>query len=451
MAKSDATPPESEDHEPAEKEAYRSGGMNSGQVPITAIQRAIQSTLGLQGPRLGAQVSAALAEVNAETIANTASALALLKQHQERDLSRSLDAMSALLRYAAHTPPLTNPKNYASLDTPVSTYSAEMKSPRSYFERTEGVIGSFDDLHSAITTLIANTPEISLVWRGAKNADWGLHSHLYRRLLEVNGVAPPSSQPQGVQRYPDEDQMVAAEKEILRIARTDWRFDHLSALEIFARIQHAGGPTRLIDVTKNPYIAAWFAVEYDTKEEQSDARLFALATKPVSREGKPPPPDSTLQLDGLGASRDPFWHLLANSEERQEVDWGTGARRRIWVPPAYDPRISAQNAAFILDGVPMTSSKTASHFKIRKGQNWRRADLLAASSIYARMRKANQKPKYNSGNFAPTFSFRIEAGAKSDIREVMEARFGYRLSYIYPDVAALADYLKTCRLDGSDS
>ncbi len=77
--------------------------------------------------------------------------------------------------------------------------------------------------------------------------------------------------------------MVTAETEVLRIARNDWRFDNLSALETFARVQHFGGPTRLIDVTKNPYIGAWFAVEFDANTEDDDARLFALATMPVTR------------------------------------------------------------------------------------------------------------------------------------------------------------------------
>lgn len=62
------------------------------------------------------------------------------------------------------------------------------------------------------------------------------------------------------------------------------------------------------------------------------------------------------------------------------------------------------------------------------------------------MLKPSQKPKYNTRNFAPTFSFRIRASAKEEIREVMESRFGYRLSYIYPDVVALAGHLKTLKL-----
>lgn len=397
---------------------------------------------------LQANLARMIAPAMAAMDANIESITKSISRLNTADWFPSRDVIDALARHMTERPALTSPSDYAVLDAPESAYSPQMESPQSYFRATEEVITCFDDLHAAITTLISKTPDLPLVWRGAKNADWGMHSHLYRHLMSTNKVVPPQRHPKKAQPYPDEDQMVAAEREILRIARRDWRFDNMSALETFARIQHAGGPTRLIDVTKNPYIGAWFAVEFDPSQEDNDARLFALATQPVANAGKPLAPDSALQLDDLGSARDPFWHLLTDNASRQKLDWGTGARRRIWVPPAYDPRISAQNAAFVLDGVPMTSAKLASYFTVEKNVYWRRADLLASASIYAKMLKPTRKPQYNSRNFAPTFSFRIEASAKKKIREVMESRFGYRLSYIYPDMAALAEHLKRRPLNG---
>ena len=346
----------------------------------------------------------------------------------------------------ANWPTLSRPLDYAKPDPPKSAYSPQMESPASYFGPNDIEINSFDDLHGEITKLIGKTPGLPLVWRGVRRSTWGLHSHLYRQLMEVNGVIAPEKKPKREQPYPDENQMVAAEREILRLARDDWRFDNMSALETFARIQHAGGPTRLIDVTLNPYVAAWFAVEASLNDDEHDARLFAIATRPVEKEGKPPAGDSTTRLGDLGALRDPFWHVLETPADRQQWDWGTGARRRLWTPPAYDPRISAQNAAFILDGVPITSARTAPYFIIEHNVYWRRADLLAASSIYVKMHNPRRRPQYNSRNFAPTFSFRISANKKAEIREYLESRFGYRRSYIYPDMAALAGHLKTLPL-----
>lgn len=353
-----------------------------------------------------------------------------------------ISGLSAVVNQLSTQPSLSRPRDFAELDTPASAHSPELESPGTYFESTEREVTSFKDLNEAISDLIDKTPELPLVWRGVSNANWGLYSSLYRHLVDKNGVKLPQDNPRGKQPYPDEDQMVAAEKEILRLARTDWRFDDLSALETFARLQHVGGPTRLIDVTKNPYVGAWFAVEHNERHEDKDGRLFALATTPVHKKGSPEPRDSTVHLDSLGAGREPFWHHLIDNGSRQGLDWGTGARRRLWVPPTYDPRISAQNAAFIFDGVPMTSARTAPYFKIDNSKYWKRADLLAASSIYTKMSSATRKPQPNAPNFAPTFSFRITAAAKRDIREVMESRFGYRTSYIYPDMQALADHLK---------
>lgn len=417
---------------------------------ITALAAEIRSLLAKNGPYITLQAESIaasaplLAAIKAQSISKSKLIRAdIASMVQLPGLSAQLESVAALARHMEVLPPLTNAKDYAQANTTATAYSPEMSSPQSYFEATEEVITSFDGFHNAIRQLIAKTPDLPLVWRGHKNAGWGLHSHLYRRLMMENKIVPPSKRPKRAQQYPDEDQMVRAEKNILKIARQDWRFDQLSALETFARIQHAGGPTRLIDVTKNPYIGAWFAVESDPDEDENDGRLFAIATKPVTADGKPPAPESVLQLDGLGSAHNPFWHLLADNAMRQEIDWGTGARRRLWVPPAYDPRITTQNAAFILDGVPMTSAKTAPYFTITKNTYWRRADLLASASIYAKMHKPTRKPTYTIRNFAPTFSFRITAEAKREIRDVLESRFGYARSYIYPDMTALADYLKS--------
>lgn len=340
---------------------------------------------------------------------------------------------------------LTRAADYRNPDPPKGAYSDAMSSPASYYARDEMVVDSMADLSSGISTLVDKTSELPLVWRGARDADWGVHSHLFRHLCEVNGVKAPQKKPKQSQPYPDEDQMVRAEREILRIARTDWRFDGMSALETFARIQHAGGPTRLLDVTKNPYIAAWFAVEQNGETDGHDARLVAFATRPVAKTGKPAAGDSVIQLDAEWADRTPPWHFWTDSIARQSVDWGTGARRRIWVPPAYDPRILAQNAAFLLDGVPITSAKTASYFRsndsTEPARYWNRADLLAASSVYAKTLKPTRKPRYNAPNLAPTFTFRIVANAKREIREFLEERFGYTRSYVYPDITALAGHL----------
>src|SRR5690554_5375655 len=95
-------------------------------------------------------------------------------------------------------------------------------------------ISTWSEFQVAVNSLTSSYADHRLVWRGVRNADWGLYSSLYRALSETLG------------RPPTEDDMVRAEKSLLTIARDDWRFDGTSALELLAQVQHFGGPTRLI-------------------------------------------------------------------------------------------------------------------------------------------------------------------------------------------------------------
>jgi FRG domain len=218
---------------------------------------------------------------------------------------------------------LTSAATYSQLDPPRAFYSPEMTSPGAYFANDEALIGSFEELNRAIVTLISKAPDLRLVWRGHRDAEWGIHSALFRCLMCANGVKQPRQKPKSEQPYPNEEQMVAAEHKMLRVARTDWRFDGMSALETFARIQHAGGPTRLLDVTKNPFIAAWFAVEENPDTDASDGRLIAFAMTPVLNGANEAASASTqVELDVEWGDRTAPWHHWSDTTARHSVDWG---------------------------------------------------------------------------------------------------------------------------------
>jgi|GEM_PF-5898975 FRG domain protein len=323
-----------------------------------------------------------------------------------------------------------------------SPYSSNFSSPGDYFRKYERRINSFSSFNEAIGKLTANVGAIRLVWRGQTNAKWGIHSGLYRALLKKNGInlEEDLTKVRGNQPFPTEEQLIAAEQEILKAARTDWRFDGMPALETFARLQHEGGLTRLLDVSKNPYIAAWFAVE-DGNNEEEDGRLVAFATTSVNKPDKRDT-DDTIVLDGSWDTYRPIWHMWDDSR-RKDLDWGTGAKRRVWTPPVYHDRIAAQNAAFLVDGIPRINRK------LREGLNrpgkkevWTRSDILAASSVLAKVVSANKIPRTNKMRLAPTFTFLIEAKAKQEIREHLESQFGYTRSYVYPDMSAFAEYTR---------
>ena len=357
----------------------------------------------------------------------------------------SVDTMRAIQKLAASLyATRIDISQYTKIDRPKSTYSTEFTSTEVYFESAERHVTSFADLNAAIADLIKHTAGLRLVWRGQADAAWGIHSGLYRRLMEINGVKNPLEKPRGEQPYPTEDQMVAAEQMILKQARTNWRFDGMSALETFARIQHEGGLTRLLDVTNNPYIAAWFAVESDD-HEQKDGRIIAFATSPVSSSDDPIE-DSPVTLNEFWGDHMPPWHLWGDDKTRQRMDWGTGANRRIWVPPVYHDRIAAQNAAFLLDGVPITTYKVRSYLPNSESKPWNRSDILAASSVISKFLKPTRTPRANAANLAPTFTFRIASEAKKEIRNMLTSSFGYTRASIYPDMSEFAQYTRRLAL-----
>lgn len=103
----------------------------------------------------------------------------------------------------------------------------------------------------------------SWAFRGQSDASWQLFSTLSRYFLNYH-VHPDAWQQQ--------------EYRILRIFRRKSHLflDHIpeenDAFQWLALMQHHGAPTRLIDFTWSPYVAAFFALEHAT----ADAAVWAL-------------------------------------------------------------------------------------------------------------------------------------------------------------------------------
>ena len=273
-------------------------------------------------------------------------------------------------------------------------------------------VDGWEQFQEAVLEISQQHIRRELVWRGTRRAEWGVMSSLYRKLYRLHGTPPT------------EDDLVAAEGRILDLARSDWRFDDRPAMELLAHLQHLGGPTRLLDVSENPLVGLWFAVEHRERDEQADGRVFAFATDA-----------SPIALDADWGGRTLRWHSWRTDEDRRTNRWGTGERRRIWRPPAYQERISAQNAAFIVDGAPIEGRSTSTD----EATNVPIDEVRTVASInlrFSRVRRDALRPES-----APVFTLRIDAAAKPEIREQLERRFGYRASSIFPDLPGLAGYL----------
>lgn len=282
-------------------------------------------------------------------------------------------------------------------------HSKHYLNPEGYFTKYESKIKNFEDLNNKLNALVKNNPNVEFVWRGQANSSWGLKSSLYRALDPDNDGTLA------------EKDLVSAEKKILNFARKDWRMYNKSALEIFADIQHHGGLTRLLDVTLNPYIATWFAVESNMDR---DSRLFALE-RPKKSNSKDA---QNLEIESKHLNSDiPFWHSWDKYKLKTSNNWGTGIGWRIWVPPAYNSRILAQNAAFLLDGVPIADQKTSSYYKVKgagKNKNWAIRDIRSSSSVHVYLYDPGKSVTLNK--VPATFSFRILSEAKPEIKQMLE-------------------------------
>jgi hypothetical protein len=151
-------------------------------------------------------------------------------------------------------------------------------------------------------------------WRGQASIDWMLDPSLvrrYRRRAEP-GNAPRVS----------EAGLRSLERELIERARAAGLAGNLCELELLARLQHHGAATRLLDCSRNAFVALWFACRW---EPERDGVLlgFELGDNAVHL-------DTELLRHGID-------DLLAMAAGR--LLW--------WQPRSLSPRISAQQAAFV--------------------------------------------------------------------------------------------------------
>lgn len=286
----------------------------------------------------------------------------------------------------------------------------------------EAVIDDWTELQDAVNRIGDTYPDEQFVWRGQADAKWGLTSSLYRTVAEQLG------------RLPGEDDLVEAEKRLLALARNRWRLDGIPALQLFARMQHVGAPTRLLDATFNPLIAAWFAVDATVGSRDADARLFAFTVR-----------EEKVQLNSKWNGNTPLWHWRSSGL----TEWGTGLGRRVWQPPALHARIPAQDAVFLLDGVPVDGPPHAlTRLHPDESSTWTADDLRTVASIPIRLGRINpdrggrMNPASDPRSKGLVFTYRITANAKRTIRHQLENRFGFKFATIYADIEGLAEYLR---------
>ena len=239
----------------------------------------------------------------------------------------------------------------------------------------------------------------TMIWRGVANIHWPLDSRLARRVI--------ANECDGDRSLLTEDLMACEESRIIRDARRH-QFDQgpcgrLTDLELLARLQHHGAATRLLDVTRNALLAAWFAVE-DGSQDDIDGVIFGVDMTDSELPEERQAPDKRMQ------------EILA------------GGYVWFWRPPAVDPRISAQQAAFLFSAIPGRDMKADTSL----------TTLALEFTDFNANRLFSARPGRGRLPVSPVVIIRIPHHVKRDLRKFLQTRLGYTSDVIYPDLAGFA-------------
>jgi len=302
-----------------------------------------------------------------------------------------------------------------TVPTPLTSWTAS-----SYFGAWERVVTGWDSLIAELAHVEDIAGGRALVWRGVHDASYGLVSSAYRWLKRTNG------------RNPTEAQLTSFEQALITTARRTWPDRGGSALETLAHIQHYGGPTRLLDVTHEPMVAAFFATEtkFDDAHKRKtdvDGRLFAFD---ASR---------SIGLEGVWGSRalpwgDPTTPIVG---WREQVPF-------VWDPPsALNERVAAQRGAFLVGGIP--SLPKGQNSRYRPPGAWQAGNMKTMPTSTVRdltsvsLWMTNLDKKTRPTSFA-TYTLRITQSAKEEIRGRLRADRDFHHGTMYPDLYGLATF-----------
>ncbi len=297
-----------------------------------------------------------------------------------------------------------------------------LMTPAEFWAPWEGVaLADFLTVDTFVRSLGERFPGRTFAWRGVVNAEWALHSSLYRRLLWTLRKASPSAQPPGEIELKDYEAVIT--RDARRWGLHSGPRGRLSFLEFLATLQHFKAPTRLIDVTFNPYMALFFAVEASSVHDATDGRLFAI--------------DVTERL--INDHEDP---TLREWEHKFEPPWAGGAQdwtsaAYAWRPAGFDRRIAAQHGGFLLAGVPDTTAGQWPKEPTATAARWTIHETREAVSVPLRVHKVDSRTRTPD---QPSYTVRVAAAAKPAIRRVLENTFSLNYASVYPDVAGFAEY-----------
>lgn len=352
-------------------------------------------------------------------IANIASRLDELQTPKLQSILRDFDITRQFRLAASSVPSL-----YANLGTAAHSIDVRRatRSAQAFFNEHAASIDGVPALLRAQQILQTKNHGHKLVWRGQQRM-WPVESGLRRALEFQHGDV-------------DEDDLIEAEKYTLQQAR-DWGLRSPHSLETFADLQHYGAPTRLLDISTDPDVAAWFATASNPEHDTEDGLIICWGRIPKlsgHRFGEP----VSLPVSEPVA---PFWHAYKTIDDRRAVDWGTGTRTWAWLPRPLNDRMRAQRGGFLIEAGPILTAGVLGVFDDHMSQDWRASEIAAATSILGLPSRHDRVTRVNRAHLVPIFTLRIEATAKPLIRDYLSTK-GLDFQTVYPDKTGLVAHLR---------
>ena len=255
----------------------------------------------------------------------------------------------------------------------------------------EFVINSMDELVSVIEKahahLNAGNIQLPLWWRGQAESTW----HLWPRLYW--------------------DSFTASERDMTRRFIRGAAVRHGKVPEnddigswLFL-MQHYRLPTRLLDWTESPLVAAYFAVS-DTNHINKDGVIWGLAPHELNREGGD---EEGKILNSPSIRRPASWHGMS------------GATSPVW--PVFNSAFSGETS----EKYEKIFAVMSNHFDVRQMVQ---QSTFTVHGLDERMDESANNDKY-------LVKLTIPADAKKNFRISLE-HFGITRSHIFPDLENLA-------------
>lgn len=289
-------------------------------------------------------------------------------------------------------------------------------------------VSSRDELFRAIHRVGTLEASRRYVWRGVPSRHFSVRSSLLRDLA---GPDAP---------IPTEAVVRTREEQILATAR-EWGVGaELGAtatdLHLLALLQHYGLPTRLIDVTSNPYTALWFACQSAKGDGESDDREAAgllLAFDVTSMVMRP-----TIDI-GPGT-----WFAVENPVAGGLVaalDTSSSDQQPFLVRPSLpDIRMTVQEGLFIAGITPAVPSVPGVE-SFGLGEVYR-PDAGALAALFAPDDRRPGRPRR-----LPFLALVIPPRLKARTLNSLRGTFNRRRRFLFPDLAGLSEAFRLGQLD----